>query len=164
MRRITTTLALATLVACGGTAADLPVGPNTIQLGASRLRLTMTASATISQRGSPDTLRAVLENGGPTDVTLDFGSSCQILPYLRDAHGTVVLPDHGGWGCLAVLTQLRIAAHDSVVQTFVWTGGDRFAPSTPTVLFPAGTYYATAEVPVGRDTLRTDPLAITLVP
>lgn len=122
----------------------------------------MTASTTTLRAGSPDTLRITLANDGLAPVVLHFPSGCQILVYIRDADGNVVLPAGGGWACTAVLTELTIPAGQSIVRDFIWTGSTAFTSEMPLRPLPAGTYDVTAEVPASEGTLRTAPVAIVL--
>ena len=161
MRRLPLSTVLL-LIACSGSLTRPPSDDASLRLGDGTLRLKLSASKTQFHAGTPDTLRVTLTNDSPSAIVLHFGSSCQILPYIRDDRGAVVLPAGGGWACLTVLTQLALSAHQSVTREFVWTGGTSFSSGVPQRLLPPGTYYASAEVPQGKDTLRTAPLAITL--
>ncbi len=151
-----------------------PAGPTSSTLiGDNLIRLTTSASAREITAGSPVTLRVSLTNEGAESVTLHFGSSCQILPYVRDARGAGVIPQQGdGYACLGILTHLTLAPGQSEVHEYVWTGSTRFLrsmsspPELP--LMPPGRYYFTAEVSgyagevPGRMILRSEPLEIVL--
>ena len=150
------------LIGCRGSPTRPESGDASLRLEDGALRLALSASTTRLRAGTPDTLRLTLTNDSPSAIVLHFGSSCQILPYIRDDRGTVALPAGGGWVCFAVLTQLALAGRQSVTKEFVWTGGTTFASNMPLRALPPGTYYASAEVPLGKDTLRTAPLAIAL--
>jgi hypothetical protein len=71
-----------------------------------------------------DTVRIVarLTNTNRRTVTLGFGSACQIMPYVENAAGEVVMPQGGGWICAAVITSLRLEPGQTAQREFTWTG------------------------------------------
>jgi hypothetical protein len=128
------------------------IEPNTDKVGA--LLLTVSGSSAEIVGGTPMTFRVSLVNEGSEAVTLHFGDSCQINPYIRNALGEMVLPTGGGWGCLTVITQLTLLPGQPVVREYVWTGSTAFQSEMPLRSLPPGTYFFTAEVPQGEATLR----------
>jgi hypothetical protein len=128
--------------------------PSDTMIGANHLRLSVSSSASEIVSGSPVTLRVRLSNEGTAPVTLHFGDSCQINPFIQNSAGQTVLPE-GGWrGCLTVLTTLAVAPGNDVVREFVWTGSTAFQSEMPLRPLPPGQYFFTAEVPAGEVRLR----------
>jgi hypothetical protein len=140
------------LVVIGG-CADATAPISSTQLGANQVRLTVSASSSAVMRGTPVNLYVTLVNEGTQAVTLHFGDSCQIKPYIRNAAGEIVLPGGGAWGCLTVLTSLTLAPLESISRDYVWTGSTDFASELPLRLLPAGRYLFSAEVPAGETRL-----------
>ena len=141
------------------TACNDSVGPpSSTHVGANLVELTVSSSATEFVRGTPVSLQIRLQNRGPEAVTLHFGDSCQILPYVRDNLGKTVI---GGWACLTVLTSLALQPGEVVTREFVWTGSTAFSSEEPMRLLPAGNYLFTGEVPAGEGLLRAS-IRITL--
>jgi len=148
------------VVAIGGCGnATAPISNS--RIGANHVRLTVSASASEVTRGSPVNLHVTLVNEGTQAVTLHFGDSCQINPYIQNMVGEVVLPGGGAWACLTVLTSLTLAPQGSVSRDFVWRGSTDFASEMPLRPLPAGMYFFSAKVPAGEMTLSAG-VAITL--
>ena len=124
------------------------------ELGANQVRLTVSASSSEVVRGSPVALRVTLVNEGTQAITLHFGDSCQIKPYIRNAAGEIVLPGGGAWGCLTVLTSVTLAPLENISRDYVWTGSTDFASEMPLRPLPPGRYLFSAEVPAGETRLR----------
>jgi hypothetical protein len=128
--------------------------------------LSVSASRTELQPGQVDTIVVTTTNATDQSVTLNFPSSCQVVPYVRQVGGTVVLPSGGAWGCRQVLTQLQLAPRESVRGVYVWSGSDAFVSGMPLRSLPPGEYevfanlqaqeLATAAMPV-RIRLRAAP-------
>lgn len=131
------------------------------QVGANLVRLTVSTSASEVARGSPITIRATLTNDGTEVITLHFRDTCQILPYIRNTFGEIVLPADGSWGCGAMLTDLTLTPGQPVTQEFVWTGGDSLGTQMPLFFLPTGRYLCTVEVPALEVFLRAS-VVITL--
>ena len=158
-------------LSCRGVAVALLIGTlgchdpfgasSNTQVGANLVRLTVSASTSEVARGSPVTIHATLTNDGTQAITLHFRDTCQILPYMRNALGEIVLPADGSWGCGAMLTDLTLTPGQSVTQDFVWTGGDSFGTQMPLFFLPTGRYLCTVEVPALEQFLRAS-VAITL--
>jgi hypothetical protein len=140
------------LVVIGG-CGDATAPISSTQIGANHVRLTVSASSSEVTRGSPVNLHVTLVNEGTQAVTLHFGDSCQINPYIRNLGGEIVLPGGGAWGCLTVLTSLTLAPQGSVSRDYVWRGSTDFASEMPLRPLPAGRYFFSAKVPAGEMTL-----------
>jgi hypothetical protein len=129
--------------------------PSKVDVGGTTLSLSVTASGNEIVGSSPVTFTIRLLNEGAQSVTLHFGSGCQISPYIRASSGAVVLPSGGGWGCTTALTQLSLAAGESVVREYVWTGSTEFQSEMPLRPLPKGRYFFSAVVPSGEAMLRS---------
>lgn len=140
------------LVAFGG-CREAVAPESSVPIGDAFIQLTVSSSAPEVARGFPVTFRANLENVGSAAATLHFGDSCQIVPYLTDRLGQVVLPAGGSWGCLTVITQLSLQPGESVVREYVWTGSTDFQSEMPLRPLPVGKYFFTVKVPSGEATL-----------
>lgn len=134
---IVTAVVLGALGAC-----QTGIEPGTVD----DLELTTSLSRTVIPAGETAVMQMRLRNRGTSTVTLDFPSSCQILPYIQAAGGSSVFPTGGGWGCLTVITKLVLEPGEEVVQTLEIRGGTP-APtiSTGAQLAP-GQYRAFAEL------------------
>ena len=126
------------------------------------IRLTAAASAREVVAGTPVTLRITLTNEGTKSVTLHFNSGCQILPYIQDARGVNVIPDGGGYGCTAALTQLTLSPGQAEVREYIWTGSNAFQSEMLLRPMPPGAYYFSAEVEAHDAELRTEPIELLL--
>ena len=136
-----------------GACSDATAPISSTQLGANQVRLTVSASSSEVTRGTPVNLHVTLVNEGMEAVTLHFGDSCQINPYIRNLGGEIVLPGGGAWGCLTVLTSLTLAPQGSVSRDYIWRGSTDFASEMPLRPLPAGRYFFSAKVPAGEMTL-----------
>ena len=128
---------------------------SSIDVEGTRISLVATASGSEIVGTSPVTFTVRLVNEGAKPATLHFNSGCQILPYIRSSIGRVVLPGEGGWGCTGALTQLTLAAGESVVREYVWTGSTDFRSEMPLRPLPPGRYLFSAEVPAQEAMLRS---------
>lgn len=155
------TFAFSFLVLSGAACQD-PVAPSSVVIGDNLIRLTATASAREFLAGTPVTLRISLTNDGASPVTLHFSDGCQILPYIRDARGTAVIPDGGSYGCTTALSQLTLAPGQSEIREYRWTGSTAFQSEMPLRPLPPGPYYFTAEVEASEANLRTEPIELIL--
>ena len=127
------------------------------------LRLEATIGRASLAVGDTTDLVFQLVNTSARAVTLNFGSSCQVLPYIRVAEtDEVVHPTGGSWGCFAVLTQLTIPANAAHVVRVSLRGGA-----------PQPAIYAGTPIAVGRDVaaaeaasaeyqLRSEPVVFTV--
>ena len=146
----------------GTAACQNPAAPSSTIIDDNLIRLTATASASDVVPGTPVTLRITLTNEGTRSVTLHFNSGCQILPYIRDARGANVIPDGGGYGCTAALTQLTLAPGHSEIREYKWTGSNAFQSEMLLRPMPPGRYYFTAEVEANEAKLSTEPIELRL--
>jgi hypothetical protein len=123
------------------TCHEHPLAPSS----AAGLTLTLSVTHSAIQGGEGDTITAALANATSQVVLLHFSNGCQLLPYITNARGSIVLPAGGAWGCTANLSQLELAASERRTWTFVWTGSTEFASEMPLLPLPAGAYsiYAT---------------------
>lgn len=144
-----------------GAACQDPVASSSI-VDDNLIRLTASASSREVVPGTPVTLRISLTNEGTKSVTLHFNSGCQLLPYLRDARGIYVIPDGGGYGCTAALTELTLAPGQSEVREYKWTGSTAFQSEMPLRPLPPGPYYFTALVEANEAKLSTEPIELIL--
>jgi hypothetical protein len=138
-----------TLLACN----EQPLAPS------SALGLTLTLSVTHSaiRGGEPDTITVALANTTNQVVSLHFSSGCQLLPYITNSRGSIVLPAGGAWGCTANISQLDLAAGERRTWTFVWTGSTAFASEMPLLPLPAGPYSIYATLSAQEVRLATKP-------
>ena len=153
--------AVAGMLVATGACSEAIAPTSSTTVGANLVRLTVSASSTEVVRGSLATVEITLVNEGSEPVTLHFGDSCQILPYLRNGFGKVVIPEVGGWGCLTVLTQLTLLPQQPVVRQYFWIGTAAFLTQRPMFSLPPGPrflspgkYFLSAEVPSAEAMLR----------
>ncbi len=73
--------------------------PATAPSSANGLSLSVATTRSDLQGGQLDTITTTLRNAADTAVTLHFSSGCQLLPYVADHNGIIVLPDRGSWIC-----------------------------------------------------------------
>ncbi|MEX2270653.1 MAG: hypothetical protein WD690_04250 [Vicinamibacterales bacterium] len=93
--------------ACGASVTGPgQVGPVRLTAHVNRIQIAPGATAVVTLR---------LENLTSSPVTLDFGSACQVMPYVvRRPGNEIVYPSGGGWGCAAVVTSLTLPANGVV--------------------------------------------------
>ena len=152
--RMFTPLVAAAMLAC----AHEPLAPSS---GAG-VSLSLSVSREVIQAGQLDTITIVLRNTTNRAVTLSFGSGCQLLPYIADARGTVVLPSGGAWMCTAIVTTLTLAPGETRSSILVWTGTTEFASEMPLRSLPPGRYSIWARLPAGQVQLQTPPVSVWL--
>lgn len=136
---------------------------NPVSAGAT-LPLTLTASVSASALapGQPDTITVTLTNTSAMAVTLHFASGCQILPYIADETGAVVLPSGDGWLCPAVLSTLSLGPRQQQHVQFVWTGGTELDSAVPSAALPRGTYFVYGALKAREGTFDTQHLPVSL--
>ena len=144
------------LIAASGCAAN-PAGP----WRQGPLRLTATIDKIQLAPGATAVATFRLENTGSTAVTLDFSSSCQVMPFiaLRPSN-QIVHPAGGGWACATVLTQLTLApnsAHDVQLQVI----GRDARPGLVTL--PPGDYAFFARVESTQHALQSAPVSLSVL-
>jgi len=104
-----------------------------------------------------------LLNTSAHSVTLNFRSSCRVLPYIRVADSDqVVYPTGGTWGCFEALTQLTIPANDAHVVRVLLRGGAPQQAIHTGIPVAVGRYVATAEVISGEYQLRSGPVVFSV--
>lgn len=104
-----------------------------------------------------------LLNTSARSVTLNFGSGCQVLPYIRVADSDqVVYPTGGNWGCTQALTQLTIPANGAHVVRVSLRGGAPQQAILTGIPIAAGRYVAMAEVIAREYRLRSEPVVFTV--
>lgn len=86
------------------------------------LRLDGSISSQTVRLGAQSVLTFRLSNLSEETVKLDFGSSCQITPFIETAGGRDVYPG-GGYGCLTVLTSLTLLPRGERLTTMEVFGG-----------------------------------------
>jgi len=150
--RLMTPILSAAILAC----ERQPLAPN----AAMGLALSMSATSQSIQGGQLDTLTILLSNASDSAVTLSFGSGCQVLPYIADAHGATVLPAGGGWFCTANITRLTLAPNERRASTLLWTGSTEFASEMPLRPLPAGRYSIWVTLTAQQVQLQSTPLSV----
>lgn len=157
---------VAGVAACGdvsaldtaGDAADSP--PE-----ARGLELSVEAQPRQVAAGRATRLVAVLTNRRQDSVRLEFDDSCQMLIYVEDAGGEIVVPDGGRWMCLDVRTSLTLAPGERVRHVLPWTGR-RHLYDRDSRRLPGGEYVAYATIDGRLDdralSLRSEGVALTL--
>ena len=111
------------------------------------LRLELSLDRTLIPMGDSGNVTIRLRNETAQAVRLDFGSSCQIMPYIETEAGAIQHPEGGAWWCAAVLTSLTVPAHGVVTRLLVVRGAAR-AEGLAGASLPPGGYRAYALVGV----------------
>ena len=126
----------------------------------SGLSLEATISSATILIGQADTLTFRLRNLTPSSVSLTFGSSCQLLPFIEDAGDGVVYPPGGSYGCLTVITTLSLPPFGVRVITQE-VRGDTLSTAAPGAVLPPGSYrgYAVLQSNSRQPELRSAPVA-----
>jgi len=126
--------ALAAALALAAGCASAPTPPSQ----AGPVRLTATIDRPQIERGGTATISFRLENVTTTPVTLQFGSGCQVMPYvLRRPANEIVYPKDGGWICTMALTELTLAPRSVTVTALTVLASDP-PPTSPNL--PPGTF------------------------
>jgi uncharacterized protein (DUF58 family) len=145
---------LASILAACGTAS--PTSPS--EQGS--LRLTASVNRSVIPAGEVATLTFRLENRASHTVTLNFSDSCQLMPYVASASGSIVYPPGGGWSCATVVTSLTLRPGESETRE-VKVGGVA-QPLDSSVPLGAGEYSSFAKVPSNEYKLQSDPVRFTV--
>ena len=136
--------AMTALLAAAACASD-PAAPSSSKhqvVAIPGLTLTATMSSTRLHLGQTGTLTIALHNDGPSSRTVNFGSGCQLLPYIeRASDGALVYPD-GGWACTANLTSLTLAPGETKSHVTVVHTGGRLPGIYTGAILPVGHYRA----------------------
>lgn len=145
-------LALAALAApaCGASPAAPPqTGPIRLTAQVNRIQVTPGTTAVATFR---------LENVTANTVTLNFSSSCQILPFIvKRPANQVVYPAGGGWACAQVLTSITLPPHGVTVREITVTSG---VQAFDLVALPPGDYAFYARVESVEYTLESERVAL----
>lgn len=112
--KLSALLATAAVLGCNEATSPGPGGP---------LEFTAHVSPSTIRVGERATFTLMLQNTSAEAITLNFPSSCQIVPYAGTTTGQVVWPRPGGWGCYQALTQLRLEPGGIVLQSIDVHGG-----------------------------------------
>jgi hypothetical protein len=130
--------AFAVLIALGFACAARPPAPQGAPGQSAHVRLTAEADRTDVAPGTPAVVTFRLENLTSTAITLDFGSTCQVMPYVaRRASGDVVHPADGSWMCATMLTELTLPPNGVTTTELRVASG---AASGETAGLPPGEY------------------------
>ncbi len=84
--------------------------------------------------GVPDTVYVTARNTTDRTLTLHFGTTCQIMPYVRNPAGQLVVPGEGGYVCAEMATVLQFQPAETKSFAFPWS----------TDSLPGGAYVAFA--------------------
>jgi hypothetical protein len=140
------------------TCNDQPLAPSS----AAGVTLTLSVTHSAIRAGERDTITVALANTTRQVVALHFPTGCQLLPYITNDRGSIVLPAGGAWGCTANLSQLDLAAGERHTWTFVWTGSTEFASEMPLLPLPAGAYSINATLSAHELRLAAKPVFVQL--
>jgi hypothetical protein len=147
-----TGLTLAATVLAGGCGSGAtsptpaPTGP---------VRVSVSALPTLA--GGTALFAIRLDNISSSPVNLTFPSSCKLLPYFTDRAGRAVIPEGGGFACLAVVTQLTLSPGVSLIETYTVTRGT--TPESPFIVLPPGEYTIRGRLEDTVYKLESEPLA-----
>ncbi|MEX1186247.1 MAG: BsuPI-related putative proteinase inhibitor [Gemmatimonadaceae bacterium] len=131
------------LVAAGLGCSTAPTEPPALP-EAGGLRLDGSISLPTIRLGQQAVLTFRLRNLTEEAIRLNFGSGCQITPFIETASGRSVYPSGGGYGCTTALTSLTLAPRgDHSITMEVVGDGIRLAIYTGYPL-PEGRYRAYA--------------------
>lgn len=140
-----------------------PAGPlSRTVIGENRISLTTSASSNELGRGEPVTLRIRVKNEGTQAITLNFNSTCQVVPFISDARGAHVIPEGGTYGCGDALTYLSLAPGQSEEREYVWTGATEFVSQRSPPQLPPGRYYFSAGLLAEGAALQSEPIELIL--
>lgn len=152
--------ALAVMFALGFACAARPTSPRDASGQGVQLRLTAQVDRTAVAPGAPAVVTFRLENLTSTAITLDFGSACQVMPYVaRRASGDVVHPADGSWVCATMLTELTLPPEGVTTTELRVASG---AASGEVVGLPRGEYAVFARLHDRVHKLESDHVALTV--
>lgn len=138
------TAAFAFMLALATACAARPTSPQEAPGQGAQLRLTAQSARTDVAAGATALVTFRLENLTSTAITLDFGSTCQVMPYIaRRASGDMVHPADGSWMCATMLTELTVPPNGVTTTELRVTGG---AGTGEVVGLPAGEYVVFARL------------------
>ncbi|MBV6520073.1 MAG: hypothetical protein MNPFHGCM_00178 [Gemmatimonadaceae bacterium] len=157
--RFTTAATLVTLtsaVAC----QQSPVVP---VIAAPPIELRIRVSDSVLVAGEVDTLKVIVKNTLDFAVRLSFATQCQERLFIRDTRGVVVLPAAGTHSCTRLASLMTLPARDSIVRTYLWTGGQSLYPPDPAAKLAPGRYFVSASLEATNYSVSAFPVAIRLV-
>ena len=102
------------------------------------LRLELSLDRSTIPVGDSGSVTIRLRNETARAVRLEFGSTCQILPFIETAAGAIQYPGGGAWGCGAMLTSLEVPGNGVVTRTLVVRGVAGSEGTSPVSLPPGG--------------------------
>ena len=87
---------------------------------------------------------SVLRNGSSEEITVVFGTSCTVRPYITNGRSDEVYP---GWeGCYQAVTPVTLASGASISRTLQLERDATPVRKVGTVALPPGRYVAYAEI------------------
>jgi hypothetical protein len=123
------------------------------------LRLTASITQTVVTRGSTSTIIFRLENLTSETVKIDFGSSCQIMPFISHRSDARLVYPNGGWACLAVITELTLPPGGSVTREVLVQAAE--TADYPYVALSPGEYVSYAKLDDQQYRLQSAPVSFT---
>ena len=126
------------------------------------ISLALSVAHTQFQRGQRDTIAITLTNATDTSVTLNFSTGCQVLPYIANGRGDIVLPSGGDYVCTAAFSKLQLAPGEQHTQALVWSGSTQFVTELPLLPLPPGIYSVFAVMSAQELRLATRPVSVEL--
>jgi hypothetical protein len=151
--RVVFALCLPFAAACGG---STPTAPS--QQGP----LTLTITPTPARLGALNTALffVTLKNTGSETVTLNFPSSCQVMPYVAErSTSKIVHPAGGAWGCATVLTTLTLVPGEARIDPITVS---TMSALPEVVKLPAGDYVIYAKMDEAKYHLQSASIPFTL--
>ena len=121
------------------------------------LRLELSLDRTTIPAGDSARATMRLRNETAIAVRVEFGSTCQISPYIERAAGGIEYPGGGEWMCGAAITFLDVPANDAVTRTLVLRGAARTEEGNLSVALPPGGYRIYALGPAARGVVLRSP-------
>jgi hypothetical protein len=156
---------LAFTVACTVAIAACQSSPTIPKLSAAPVDLVLRVSDSVFVLGGrADTISVIVRNNLAESVRLSFATLCQVQLFIRTQKGAVVLPATGKYSCSPVPSQISVAPSDSVVQQYIWTGGQSFVPPDPAQKLPPGVYFVTALMQATNYSTTAFPVRIRIAP
>ena len=151
--RVIFALFLPFAAACGG---STPTAPS--QQGP--LTLTVLPVPTFVATPGTAMFSIALKNTGSETVTLNFPSSCQVMPFVAErSTGRVVHPAGGSWGCATVLTTLTLVPGEARVDPITVS---TMSALPEVVKLPAGDYVIYAKMDEAKYHLQSASIPFTL--
>ncbi|MFN8570484.1 MAG: BsuPI-related putative proteinase inhibitor [Gemmatimonadaceae bacterium] len=153
---------LVTGLAAIGSIGACSQSPDVPAISAPPVELRVRVSDSVLVFGKIDTIRVIIKNTLTIAIRLPFSTQCQDRVFIRNSANNVVLPASGSYVCAPVTSQLNIAAGDSVVRLYEWTGGQTFLPPDPSAKLPTGRYLVSATLQATDYSVDAFPVAIRL--